>query len=436
MRIRALVVDDSKLARFVLKQMLQDHGVDADAVASAEEALGYLCKSVPDVIFMDHTMPGMDGLKAVEAIKNDQVTSHIPIYMYTSKEGSVYTQQAKAVGAEGVLPKQLKPEELLGVLKQHNLMSRAKVTPLKPYEDTRETQRHINDLQSLANEVENKTNLVTQQELAKTFMDDQRLLLEEELKRMKGEMLEEIGSSINGDMPGWRRKKASGEQPPSKLPWLVAVFCLSVLGWILHSSEVSHQARKQAESGSFEGVNIAVGGTSDAAVFGDDEIALDRDVLELIEWGVNNGGEIPQGKYHLGDRLAANLSYLIERLLDVGFTGEVVANIFVGDFCLVNSETGQLILADALTPLSQCGASGVNTEELVDLANRESIVFGNFMSQYRELTGDRITLRVVNQGVETPKYRYPSKSSDLLAGEWNKIAQRNNRVEIELIPDF
>ena len=63
----------------------------------------------PDVIFMDHMMPGMDGFQAVQAIKNNPRTATIPIMMYTSQEGELYVGQARALGAVGVLPKQVKP---------------------------------------------------------------------------------------------------------------------------------------------------------------------------------------------------------------------------------------------------------------------------------------------------------------------------------------
>ena len=97
--ILALVVDDSRMARYVLSKMLKEQGINVDTVESAEEALGYLCNNIPDMIFMDHTMPGMDGFQAIRAIKNDPKTASIPIMMYTSKEGDVYMNQARALGA-------------------------------------------------------------------------------------------------------------------------------------------------------------------------------------------------------------------------------------------------------------------------------------------------------------------------------------------------
>ncbi|UCE77836.1 MAG: response regulator, partial [Gammaproteobacteria bacterium] len=58
---RALVVDDSKSARLVLRRMLEKHGIAVETVESARAALDFLGNQRPDVIFMDHMMPGMDG---------------------------------------------------------------------------------------------------------------------------------------------------------------------------------------------------------------------------------------------------------------------------------------------------------------------------------------------------------------------------------------
>ena len=68
---RALIVDDSKSARVVLSRMLQKYNIEVDTAESAETAIDYLVQNRPDVIFMDHLMPGMDGFQAVQAIKSD-----------------------------------------------------------------------------------------------------------------------------------------------------------------------------------------------------------------------------------------------------------------------------------------------------------------------------------------------------------------------------
>ena len=120
---RALVVDDSKSARAFLSRILERHEIAVDAAESAEAAIEYLTRNKPDVIFMDHMMPGMDGFQAVQSIKNNPRTSTIPILMYTSQEGDLYLGQARALGAEGVLPKQIKQSDVTKMLYALRLVS-------------------------------------------------------------------------------------------------------------------------------------------------------------------------------------------------------------------------------------------------------------------------------------------------------------------------
>ncbi|MFI5003265.1 MAG: response regulator, partial [Reyranellales bacterium] len=119
---RALVVDDSKSARVILSRMLEKYAIEVDMAESAEQAIEYLNHHRPDAIFMDHLMPGMDGLQAVQAIKGNPQTATIPIMMYTSQEGELYVGQARALGAMGVLPKQVRPVDVSKVLYELHLL--------------------------------------------------------------------------------------------------------------------------------------------------------------------------------------------------------------------------------------------------------------------------------------------------------------------------
>ncbi len=112
----ALIVDDSKTARLLLQKMLSKQDVSSAMVESGEEALDYLKDNNPDVIFMDHMMPGMDGFDTVKAIKADPEKSSIPIVMHTTKQGDIYLGQAKALGAVDILTKPASPQGLLRVL--------------------------------------------------------------------------------------------------------------------------------------------------------------------------------------------------------------------------------------------------------------------------------------------------------------------------------
>jgi len=101
----ALVVDDSRSARHMLRTMLEKNDLSVDQCESGQEAIEYLTSKRPDIIFMDHMMPGMDGLQATKIITANPETNSIPIVMYTSKDDPEYADEAKAHGAVGILPK-------------------------------------------------------------------------------------------------------------------------------------------------------------------------------------------------------------------------------------------------------------------------------------------------------------------------------------------
>lgn len=103
--LQTLVVDDSASARTVLKRLLERKGAQVDQSESAPQAIAYLKTKKPDLIFMDHTMPGMNGLEAVRALRNNPETAAIPVVMYTSHNDEAYMQEAMATGAVGVIPK-------------------------------------------------------------------------------------------------------------------------------------------------------------------------------------------------------------------------------------------------------------------------------------------------------------------------------------------
>ena len=132
----ALVVDDSKSARFSLKKLLQKQGVQVDFAESAGDALNYLETKRPDVIFMDHLMPGMDGFEATKAIKGNPTTNDIPIIMCTSKEGTEYAEQAMSHGAVAILPKPAPEATLAAVLNQIQSAIKSSAETAQPSAET------------------------------------------------------------------------------------------------------------------------------------------------------------------------------------------------------------------------------------------------------------------------------------------------------------
>ena len=103
--LSALVVDDSKSARFFLRKALEEQEVAVDLVESGFDALKRVGQKRPDVVFMDHQMPEMDGLETMERMKGDPATESIPVVMCTSTDEAGFLQRVHELGALDVFPK-------------------------------------------------------------------------------------------------------------------------------------------------------------------------------------------------------------------------------------------------------------------------------------------------------------------------------------------
>jgi len=114
--MKILLVDDSKSARYALRLQLQRHGVVVDTADSAESALELLKGELPDAILMDHMMPGLNGFEALEAIREDPRTAHLPVVMCTSHEDADFAATAQRKGVVEILPKSGAVEKLPGIL--------------------------------------------------------------------------------------------------------------------------------------------------------------------------------------------------------------------------------------------------------------------------------------------------------------------------------
>ena len=68
-RVRALVVDDVEDNREVLSGLLERAGIEVTMASSGVEALQRIAEQIPDIIFMDVRMPVMDGLTAVQQLR-------------------------------------------------------------------------------------------------------------------------------------------------------------------------------------------------------------------------------------------------------------------------------------------------------------------------------------------------------------------------------
>jgi DNA-binding NarL/FixJ family response regulator len=115
--IRVLIADDHPLMRKGLADIL--NGVEGIEVVGAAEdgaaavALAYAVK--PDIVLMDISMPGMDGIEATERLV--EMDSHLRVVMLTSYSEREKITQALAAGAVSYLTKDAPPEAVIRAIR-------------------------------------------------------------------------------------------------------------------------------------------------------------------------------------------------------------------------------------------------------------------------------------------------------------------------------
>jgi DNA-binding NarL/FixJ family response regulator len=116
-RIRVMVVDDHPVVRAGLAVALQAHH-DLELVGEAAdgtEALEVCARTQPDVVLMDLVMPGMDGVKATQAIH--QAYPQVQIVILTSFGKEALVKAALRAGATTYLSKDVTVDELAAAIR-------------------------------------------------------------------------------------------------------------------------------------------------------------------------------------------------------------------------------------------------------------------------------------------------------------------------------
>lgn len=129
---QALVVDDSRVARLTLNKLLLSHNFTVVEQDSGEAALQWLSQQteLPDVIFMDLMMPGMDGITATQNIKSHPRLQSIPVVVCTGNDSELDKSKATESGAIAVLAKPPASEAVNHILGQ--LPEKAQLTKAEP----------------------------------------------------------------------------------------------------------------------------------------------------------------------------------------------------------------------------------------------------------------------------------------------------------------
>jgi signal transduction histidine kinase/CheY-like chemotaxis protein len=80
-----LIIDDDEISRYLLKGMLAAHPVSVLEAGGGNAGIAMAREIRPALIFLDITMPEVDGFEVLESLKKDSQTREIPVVIYTSK---------------------------------------------------------------------------------------------------------------------------------------------------------------------------------------------------------------------------------------------------------------------------------------------------------------------------------------------------------------
>ena len=446
-RKRALVVDDSKSARIILSRMLEKYDIEVDMAESAEQAIDYLNRHRPDAIFMDQLMPGMDGLQAVKAIKDNPRTATIPIMMYTSQEGELYVSQARALGAMGVLPKQVRPVDVSKVLYELHLLADRR--------DTEQPALTPIELETPATAIA-PPELITRPGGPDAGHRIDALLRDQssDLRRFIVAGMDSLATRIVGDLratlPNSRAAPESlppimPPAPRDRIPWpaLTIAACCGTIGFaILAMLARGELARVRADAAALSATNAeltrsrqeladTVKDLSNALAAGPPPGSLSASGTSQLPLRIET---VPYGEMPLDRSRLDVLRDLLSKLEAQSARGVVRITSYAGLFCLSGNATDGYLPAASTLPLAKCDLIGNPSEDSSFAQQRQSLAFANLTAGVRQRTAGAISVAIETSSNVRPSAAYPVRSDTLTAGDWNKVAAANNRVEFSFEP--
>ena len=116
--IKVIIADDHPIVRAGLKQIItEEHDISvAGEAGNGAELLSWVRRQDYDVILLDLSMPGMDGLDVLKQLKSEQ--PRLPVVILTVHPEAQYALRILRAGASGYLTKSSAPTELVRAIRK------------------------------------------------------------------------------------------------------------------------------------------------------------------------------------------------------------------------------------------------------------------------------------------------------------------------------
>jgi excisionase family DNA binding protein len=113
-----LIVDDDPKLREYIRVNLEMEGYSVREAGSADEGLGVLEESTPDLVLLDVMMPDVDGWEMLRRVQERHGVGAIPVIMFSGKVDEQTAAEAASSGAQAFIGKPFNPQELIDQTKQ------------------------------------------------------------------------------------------------------------------------------------------------------------------------------------------------------------------------------------------------------------------------------------------------------------------------------
>ena len=110
--VKVAIIDDAKTIRMMMSHTLKGMGCEVECAEDGYKALSMLRRFKPDLIFLDITMPELDGYQTCTLIRNADDTRNTPVVMLSSSDGIFDIAKGQARGATAHVTK-IPPETVL-----------------------------------------------------------------------------------------------------------------------------------------------------------------------------------------------------------------------------------------------------------------------------------------------------------------------------------
>jgi CheY-like chemotaxis protein len=125
---RVLLVEDNADNQFIYSAMLRHAGYDVLVAVDGPQGLAFGREQSPDIVLMDISIPGMDGLEVTRKLKADPATRATPIVALTAHALPSDRLRAMEAGCDSYLAKPIAPPQVLDEVKR--LIGPPSVVPL------------------------------------------------------------------------------------------------------------------------------------------------------------------------------------------------------------------------------------------------------------------------------------------------------------------